>query len=617
MWKTPVMLALAGLVGGAAAARAQAVVTNGRFTNVYVFPDPDRETWEQHMATLRGADAASFSRAAIDKYTDALMSGWPGYFDPLMQWGIHPPGFFGSAVASKKCVDAASRDLQHGVLQVNTVRSLSNCHIAGRDPSPQVNLIFSPDIKLAVPSLGNAIGTSSGDDMCTTTSTRAYHSGGLNTPNFTVLPTSVECTPDFDSFTRSMSHEVVETLTDPALAGVGSLGSDEVGDTCELRGKNNPNHVPSVAQTTYKHYSVERYWSNEDQQCEPRLDPPEGSAAVMWVLGERSPLRRFTGDVHDLSLPVPASRVTTDAEATQARIFIQTGGDDLRGGSNAADNADVALSFRGGSRVTVNVNKGQSWDNGETHSAVLELPAHLRVSEVEGITVRTHFTGGVSGDNWNVDKVALMVSFPAGSRLQEPTPTIVHEWLNVSGAPLERLTGQVHQLSVPVPAKDVGTAVSALDLVIATGNDDLRGGSGPGDNCDVEVDLANRPNQPIRLTNVNGGRSFAGWSSHTVSIPIPAGGLRGGDVRSIKLITHFGGGLGGDNWNVNQLRLRATLANGSPGSSAPPPAASPSPRAACVAACSQDEASCLRGAHGTTQRRACVSERRACQARCH
>jgi hypothetical protein len=124
-----------------------AVVTYGRFTNVYVYPDPDMETWEQHIAPLR-LDATQFSRASIDGFTGAMMNpAWPSYFDALMQYnGIHPPRFFGSFVASKTCVDAAMKDLHNGVLQWDTIRSLANCHQAGLDPSPQVNLIFSPDI---------------------------------------------------------------------------------------------------------------------------------------------------------------------------------------------------------------------------------------------------------------------------------------------------------------------------------------------------------------------------------------------------------------------------------------------------------------------------------------
>jgi hypothetical protein len=70
----------------------------------------------------------------------------------------------------------------------------------------------------------------------------------------------------------------------------------------------------------------------------------------------------------------------TDARATQVQIWIQTGGDDLRGGSNPGDNATVSLRFAGGAIGTGNINGGQSWENGETHLAILNLPRKLRAS---------------------------------------------------------------------------------------------------------------------------------------------------------------------------------------------------------------------------------------------
>jgi hypothetical protein len=543
----------------ASPARAgSAVVTNGKFTNIYVLPDPDKETWDQHMRKLRPGDADKFSRASIDKFTAELMSGWPGYFDALIQYnGIHPPRFFGSAVATKKCVDAALKDRFNGVLQWDTVRSLSNCHLDGMDPSPQVNLIFSPDIKIAK----ILVPIAHGGDMCAESGihTVAYHAWGLNTPNFTVLPTSMLCMPTFDDFTETLSHEIVETVSDPAGFGMEDFpsGTGELGDNCEKSGKGNPNHLDSVTTTKFKDFMVDRYWSNFDGDCEPRMDPPDGSEATTWVLGEGSPLKRLTGDSHDLNLDVPAKRLVTDAAATQVKVYIQTGGDDLRGGNNAEDNADVALNFKGGSKITINVNRGRSWENGETHSAVLDLPNDLKVSDITGVTIKSHFGGGLSGDNWNVDRVALIVSFPKGSKTMQPAPTIVHDWLNASSNPLIRFTGNAHVLTEPVAAADVGKEIRALDIIISTGNDDLRGGSNAGDNCDVTIELAS--GKPIVLTNVNRGGNWKNWTSHRVSIPIPKGGLKGGDVKSVKLTTGFGGGIGGDNWNVNQVELKATL----------------------------------------------------------
>src|SRR5262249_50520157 len=343
IWGLAVFMMLA--VTAPTAYAGSAVVTNGKFTNIYVFPGSDKETWEQHMAKLRPSDAAQFSRAAIDKFTDQLMRPvWPSYFDPLFQYsGIHPPRFFGSAVATKACVDAALKDRLNGVLQWDTIRSLSNCHIDGHDPSPQVTLIVSPDIKI-----GKIVPFGTSGDMCAEAGApRAWHAWGLNTPNFIALPTSTECVPDFTHFTQLMSHEVVETISDPAGMGMGDFGFHELADNCEDR---------PDALTMVNNFSLGRYWSNFDKNCQPRLDPPSGSEAATWVLGEGSPLKRFTGDVHELTLSVPGSRVTTTARVTDVQLVIQTGGDDLRAGSGAGDNATATLNFIGGSKTTVNIN---------------------------------------------------------------------------------------------------------------------------------------------------------------------------------------------------------------------------------------------------------------------
>ena len=77
------------------------------------------------------------------------------------------------------------------------------------------------------------------------------------------------------------------------------------------------------------------------------------------------------------------------------------------------------------------------------------------------------------------------------------------------------------------------------------------------DNCDVTIGLAN--GRAIIIRNVNGGSNWQDWTAHTISIPLPPGGLRGGDVKSVSLRTRFGGGMSGDNWNVQRIQLQATL----------------------------------------------------------
>lgn len=549
-------LVLAISLAGSAVAQGTAVVTNGKFTNIYVYPNSDTQTWEQHIAPLRPGDADKFSRKSIDAFTQTLMNHpWPTYFDALFQYsGINPPQFFGSAEVNAGCFQAAMRDAHNGVLQSDTLRSLANCHSAGLDPSPQLNLILSPDVHIAQQQL---LVTNPGPDMCTTSGVEGWHSGGLNVPNFSALPTESGCTPapagltQFDRFTRTMSHEIAEILSDPAGMGYGTLGSNEVGDRCE-------NLPEAQAFTTFAGFSVSRYRSDFDNNCQPQLDPPPGSVSETWILGTGSPLIRFTGSVHTLNLSVPASRAVTSAATTQVLVVIQTGDDDLRGGSNASDNANVTLHFAGGNIVTANVNAGKNWKNGTTHSFRLSLPrTAIPVSSITGITLNTDFGGGLSGDNWNVNKVAMLVSFPTGSHVSAPVTAVVHTWLDASGNPLVRFTGSVHDKSISVPAADNGMAVQSLKLIISTGNDDLRGGYNPGDNCTVTVHLKN--GQVITLNNVNNGKDLPNWTDLNVNIPLPAGGLKGGDITSINLHTGFGGGIGGDNWNVNRVQLIATL----------------------------------------------------------
>jgi hypothetical protein len=615
-------MALCSMALEAAPAAAQAIVPNGYFTNVYVYQKSyPTETWEDHLVAANKRDPGlrpheicpipglsnfdAFSRKCIDAFTREVMRPtWPSYFDPLAhyitsQWFgidtkyIHPPLFFGSGVALERCVDHALHDAHNGVVQWDTVVTLANCHDSGMDPSPQVNLIFSPDIKLA--DVRHNIVFRNGPEMCAAQQADAYHAWGVSVPNFTVLPTRSACVQNgFVDFTTSLTHEVVELLSDPGAVAYGSPGTYEIGDLCEVEDPTTmvteswtglPLTNPAAAniQLTLSRYCIAQelpgggltFGGSKSCKafagtCQPRLDPPNQSVAQTWVLGQGEPLFEFTGHAHTLTLSMPTSRVITDAPLTQALLVVQTGGDDLRGGSHPGDNADVTLGFVGGGQVvTGNANQSARWANHTTQSVILNMPqTAAKVSDISSVTISTNFGGGLGGDNWKVDSVALVVSYPSGSVTSGPIPPspVVHDWLIRSELPLIRFTKNVHDLVLPLtaddlPPQDLAQVVSALNLIISTGNDDLRGGSNPGDNCDVTIQLTSGP--PIVLKNVNGGQKWDNWTNHTISIPLPAAGLHGGDVVSVTLHTGFSGGLfglGADNWNVEQVILEATLA---------------------------------------------------------
>ena len=271
-------------------------------------------------------------------------------------------------------------------------------------------------------------------------------------------------------------------------------------------------------------------------------------------MGEGSPLQRQTGSRHVLDLQVPEQRWFSDVPVTSVLLVVQTGDDDLRGGS---DNADAILNYASGSTTTTDINRNGNWKNGDTHTISLDYPPGLRESDITGVAIKTNFGGGIGGDNWNIQKVALVVSRGAGGQISVPAMPVVHRWLDVSDGPLLRFTGSHHDKTISVKPQDLGAHVNQLELILSTGNDDLHGGSNPNDNCDVTILLSG--GGTISLKNVNQGQRWKGWTDHPVDIPIPAPGLVGGDVTGITVHTGFGGGSSGDNWNLQRVQLIATL----------------------------------------------------------
>jgi transposase InsO family protein len=71
------------------------------------------------------------------------------------------------------------------------------------------------------------------------------------------------------------------------------------------------------------------YRATGRNNCQPRLDPPANSGSETWVLGQGSPLQRFTGDVHTLDL---ASR-----RLSAVTVMSLLRHADPRGGLNQAD----------------------------------------------------------------------------------------------------------------------------------------------------------------------------------------------------------------------------------------------------------------------------------------
>lgn len=121
---------------------------------------------------------------------------------------------------------------------------------------------------------------------------------------------------------------------------------------------------------------------------------------------------------------------------TRVLVWLQTGGDDLRGGN---DNLNMTLNFRVRSPFTKhNVNESQNWGNNSWHLVTIENPAgtpEFTKDDIANLELTTTFTGGWWGDNWNLD--TLRITF---EETHHDGRIVLTDLYRESGLPLFRFT---------------------------------------------------------------------------------------------------------------------------------------------------------------------------------
>jgi hypothetical protein len=250
---------------------------------------------------------------------------------------------------------------------------------------------------------------------------------------------------------------------------------------------------------------------------------------------------RFTGDRKQLTIPInpppPAARA---ARGQVARLVfeIRTGNDDMRGGN---DNLNIELRFKDGRlQRELNVNKGARWADYTTHTVTIDLNKPVPVGQITGILFATTFSGGWGGDNWNMDWVRVRAQGPGVDQL-------------VATYGFNRFTGDRKQLNIPV--RPVAAAapgqVNRVVFEIRTGNDDMRGG-----NDNLNIELRFKDGKTHKSLNVNSSARWADYTTHTVTVDLPRP-MAPTDIKGMLFATTFRGGIGGDNWNMDWVRVRA------------------------------------------------------------
>jgi hypothetical protein len=241
---------------------------------------------------------------------------------------------------------------------------------------------------------------------------------------------------------------------------------------------------------------------------------------------------RFKNDKDSLRILITRPE---SGKAGKLGLIIKTGGDDLRGDD---DNLNVTIHFRGGGTyLAQNVNGGKAWQNGSLHNPVITLPSPVDPSDIVRVDLQTTFTGGMSGDNWDMESVFI-----------EAVGEGVDKILAKRG--YFRFTGSQRLLSIPITQVEAGKA-SKLELTFKTGGDDLR-----GDKDDLNIILFFRAGGRQVVNNINGGKAWANNSTHVETITLN-GPVDPANIIEMDLRTTFGGGTGGDNWDMESITVRA------------------------------------------------------------
>ncbi|WP_350285775.1 hypothetical protein [uncultured Croceitalea sp.] len=238
------------------------------------------------------------------------------------------------------------------------------------------------------------------------------------------------------------------------------------------------------------------------------------------------------------------------------------GKDDLRGGN---DNLNLVINYHGrASQNVYNVNKGNKWIDNYSQYITVPLKTPVAANKIKSVQLRT-----ISGnDNFNLNK--LKINARGYAKEQK-----IYERV---GAPLKRFTGEdktflaVINRNPPTVARNLpnsrrgGTGgrsvpsnrkkIDVLRFFVRTGDDDLRGGN---DNLNVVITYKNGRKQTVN--NINKGQRWEDRTVVSVDVSLNTTIYTMAEIAQITLQTTFRGGSGGDNWNMNALRIEARKGN--------------------------------------------------------
>lgn len=316
-------------------------MSDSTFVNVY---------W---TAKWNAGAAGDITRSAMDSFTKAVIQS--DYFKASARnYGTGTPAFGGSAVDDKTPFPPLSTPMDI-VYMSNEVNQALRTFFP-KTKNPVVNLI--------VPA-GSMV-KNIADKDCNAGNFTAFHTkaNGTSTP-FTVIPLNPRCVSNesLDKVATGMTHEMVETITDPGFFGYMHLntllgpkfGQGEVGDVCD---DGDGTAVARTSPLPFLGLHVDPYYSNDDCGCGPLWNSPinhfdplpvmtDGVTAFMALRGSG-----FGTLPAGFSLPLTGNTPYLQLHVTHGSTELFWAGNSLHGGG---DSQGVALTGWSPSEVDASI----------------------------------------------------------------------------------------------------------------------------------------------------------------------------------------------------------------------------------------------------------------------
>ena len=239
----------------------------------------------------------------------------------------------------------------------------------------------------------------------------------------------------------------------------------------------------------------------------------------------------------------------------QMRVYLTTGGDDLRGGGNTAH---ITVNYADGTTST-EYTLGGGYANNSLTTKTIALPKNItELSQVTNIMIRHNGSPRAgqpfdSYDNWDLSR--LRVTFMIANK--------EFDFVNQTGSPLVRFTGQLrNKIFAPAPAVSGGGGGgnTTMKVYLTTGSDDLRGG---GNAAFISVRYEDGTSSPEYRMEGGLGQN----SANTKTIVLDRTVVNVLDVKNIS-IRHDGSPRAGqpfdtyDNWDLQVLRVVLVMSGG-------------------------------------------------------